>query len=367
MRQDQALQVLRLALALRGTTTGLTLADMQDLLGVTERTAHRLRNAVAELFPALEMHLGDDQRKYWRLPPGHAERLVNFSAEELAGLESSRQILAAAGHDDAAGRLALLAEKIRAILPPAQGRRLEPDVEALLEAESFAIRPGPRPHRRPEVMAALRQAIMAGCCVEIRYRYRGRRGHNEARVTDVVLQPYGILLGSRHYLVAHKPPPEGEGRRGGDDGAAPAPCPSGDGPYLRMYALPEVERVTVLTERPFERRADLRLQDFAQRAFGIFQEEPRQVVWRFSGPAVRDASQFLFHPRQEVEALPDGRLEVRFTAGGLREMAWHLFTWGRHVEVVAPAELRALYATALAEGGAPPIPDQDDRQADLFD
>ncbi|MFC3228358.1 helix-turn-helix transcriptional regulator [Marinibaculum pumilum] len=362
MRQDQALQVLRLALALRGTTMGLTLADMQQLLGVTERTAHRLRNAVAELFPALEMHVGDDQRKYWRLPPGHAERLVNFSAEELAGLESSRQVLAAAGHDDAAGRLGLLAEKIRAILPPAQGRRLEPDVEALLEAESFAIRPGPRPHRRPEVMAGLRQAIMAGCCVAIRYRYRGRRGHNEARVTDVVLQPYGILLGSRHYLIAHKPPAAGDDGAGGSGAGAAA-----DGPYLRMYALPEVERVTVLADRPFARRADISLQDFAQRAFGIFQEEPRQVVWRFSGPAVRDASQFLFHPRQEVEALPDGRLEVRFTAGGLREMAWHLFTWGRHVEVVAPAELRALYATALAEGGAPPVPDLDDRQADLFD
>src|SRR5690606_1659404 len=106
--------------------------------------------------------------------------------------------------------------------------------------------------------------------------------------------------------------------------------------------------------------------------FGIYQEAPRRVVWRFHGPAVRDARHFLFHPSQEMEERPDGSLEVRFTAGGLREMCWHLFTWGRHVEVVEPAELRELYALGLAEGGAPPpergaADGQDARQADLFD
>lgn len=358
MRQDQALQVLRLALALRGSTTGLTLADMQELLGVTERTAHRLRNAVAELFPDLAMRTGDDQRKYWSLPPGHVERLVGFTAEELAGLESSQRILAAAGQDDAASRLAALAEKLRALLPPATGRRLEPDIEALLETESFAIRPGPRPHRRPEVTAALRQAIKAGCCVTIRYRHRGRRGRNDPQGTKVLLQPYGLLLGSRHYLVAHRPPAPGD---------MPAGGAAADGPFLRMYSLPEVEDVTVLADRPFARHPDLSLQAFADRAFGIFQEDPREVVWRFTGPAVRDARSFLFHPGQQLSDGPDGSLEVRFTAGGLREMVWHLFTWGRHVEVLQPPELRTLYARCLAEGGAPPPLDRDDAQADLFD
>ncbi|MFC3119550.1 hypothetical protein ACFOHS_19975 [Jhaorihella thermophila] len=34
--------------------------------------------------------------------------------------------------------------------------------------------------------------------------------------------------------------------------------------------------------------------------------------------------------------LEDGRLEVRFHAGGWLEMAWHLYQWGDSVEVVAP-------------------------------
>ena len=39
-------------------------------------------------------------------------------------------------------------------------RRLEPDIEALLEAEQLAMRrPGPRPKSRPFVLEELRNAI----------------------------------------------------------------------------------------------------------------------------------------------------------------------------------------------------------------
>lgn len=37
----------------------------------------------------------------------------------------------------------------------------------------------------------------------------------------------------------------------------------------------------------------------------------------------------------------DGALTVRFHAGGVQEMCWHLFTWGTTVTIVAPCEFRA--------------------------
>ena len=55
--------------------------------------------------------------------------------------------------------------------------------------------------------------------------------------------------------------------------------------------------------------------------------------------AAPDAAEFLFHPSQVLEALPDGSLIVRFRAGGLLEMSWHLFTWGDEVEIVKPKRL----------------------------
>ena len=72
------------------------------------------------------------------------------------------------------------------------------------------------------------------------------------------------------------------------------------------------------------------------------------VVWKFTRKAAVDAREFVFHPTQVMEPQPDGSLIVRFRAGGLQEMAWHLFTWGDHVEVVKPKRL----STVLREVGA---------------
>lgn len=56
------------------------------------------------------------------------------------------------------------------------------------------------------------------------------------------------------------------------------------------------------------------------------------------------AAEWRFHPTQETRRLPDGRLEVRFTASGWLEMAWHLHCWGESVEVIAPDGLKEMIA-----------------------
>ena len=58
----------------------------------------------------------------------------------------------------------------------------------------------------------------------------------------------------------------------------------------------------------------------------------------------------------------DGTVIVRFRASGMKELAWHLFTWGDAVEIVSPPRLKtllveqleaALKAHARAEGARP--------------
>ena len=90
------------------------------------------------------------------------------------------------------------------------------------------------------------------------------------------------------------------------------------------------------------------LEAYARRSFGTFQEEPVDVVLRFTAEAKRDASAFLFHPSQTMEENADGTLTVRFTAGGIDEMCWHLVTWGERVTVEQPARLRQRLATMCA-------------------
>ena len=95
-----------------------------------------------------------------------------------------------------------------------------------------------------------------------------------------------------------------------------------------------------LTDETFERDPAFDLQDYAKRSFGTFQEKPVQVVLRFDTVAARDASPSVFHPDQRVEENGDGSLTVRFKAGGIDEICWHLFTWRGSVTVEKPVRLR---------------------------
>lgn len=89
----------------------------------------------------------------------------------------------------------------------------------------------------------------------------------------------------------------------------------------RLFSLANIGKVEV-ADSPFQRRKEFLLRAFAERSFGVFQEEPFNVVWRFSSKAAADARQFLFHPTQTSEDEPDGSLIVRFRAGGTLEMCW---------------------------------------------
>lgn len=137
-----------------------------------------------------------------------------------------------------------------------------------------------------------------------------------------------FFYGSRHYLVAYSL--------------------SDRARNYRLFSLANIEKVDIL-ETSFEKRGDFSLQKFAERSFGVFQEELFDVVWRFSPKAAPDARQFLFHPTQTLEDQPDGSLIVRFHAGGALEMSWHLFTWGDEVEVVEPKRLLNIAAKQKAE------------------
>lgn len=72
----------------------------------------------------------------------------------------------------------------------------------------------------------------------------------------------------------------------------------------------------------------------------MFQEEPIDVVLRFAPEAADDAAHWVFHPSQVLEREVAGALTVRFRAGGMQEVCWHLFTWGTTVTVMTPVELR---------------------------
>ena len=322
MRYEKAEVLVRLALDLQGSLGGLSLDEIRErcapdpAMPLSRRTAERLRDAIERLFPQLEQTNPGEFPKRWRLPSATANSLTEVDADELAALATAAAVLRRENLADQAAKVDSAATKLRATLKRQTIARIEPDLEPLLAADGLVCRPGPKPRIDTRMIAALRRAIIGQNIVLLHYRYRGsgRRGYDS-------VHPYGFLYGNRHYLVAWS---ENERTRN-----------------FRSFALSNIERVEI-REEIFDRDPDFSLAAYAARSFGVFQEEPFEVVWKFTPKAAPDAREFMFHPTQVMEDLPDGSLIVGFRAGGALEMAWHLVTWGNEVEVVKPERLRDL-------------------------
>ena len=312
MRYERLKDIVDLAIRLQGSRIGVTLADIRSEFSVGRRTAERMRDAVEWAFGPLEEVDGDFRRKHWRLRSDGLRGLVSVSADELGALSTAAAALERTGLGEHAARLEEVAVKLRALHRARTPEQLEVDLEALLRAEGLAMRPGPRQPVDTELLALLRDAIRTSRTVE--FDYLSRQTGLQSRQT---VEPYGLLYGNRPFLVART-----------DWSGEP-----------RLWRLANMSEATLGLD-DFERDPDFDLRRFARRSFGTFQETPVKVQLRFNAHAAPDAATFLFHPDQALNENMDGTVTVRFEAGGLDEMCWHLVTWGDSVTVEKPAKLR---------------------------
>lgn len=309
-----------LKLAMMATRSGgVTLDEIVEEFGCVHRSAQRMTVALEAVFPQTRADHGDDRRRRWRIEAKHVAPLLTPTAEEMAALGTAIDGLDAAGMRAEALQVRGLRQKVRALVPPAAGRRLAVDEEALAEALGHAARPGPRPASNANVDAALYEALKGPFLLRFPYRTRG-----QAEPKGRTVKPHGLLLGTRRYLVAR-------------DTAKPASAP------LQHFRVEEIERAEVLPES-FKLDAGFDIRRHAERGFGSFENaaEHGDVVWRFSPDAAAHARRFVFHPSQTVEEEANGSLLVRFRASGHLEMCWHLYAWGTSVEVLQPAGLREM-------------------------
>ena len=202
MRHEKAGQLLALARMLAATAEGLTLDEMAERLGVGRRTAERMRDAVRDIFPQME-EVDDPPTRRFRIPAGLDGLFQAPTAEELAALSAAAEVFAQQGASARAGALKSLEQKVLSATRAGARRRLAPDLEALLQAETIAVQAGPRPFEDEAVLSAVREGLLS--MRTLRFRYEG--GSQPGRMREVT--PFGLLFGRSNYLVAD----EGQGPR----------------------------------------------------------------------------------------------------------------------------------------------------------
>ena len=317
MAFEKSLDLMRLAEMAAARHKGVCLGEVSAEFGVNLRTAQRMIRGLEAAFPSAEFSTDQDRRRWWKLSDTRILGMQGIRDGELEALDMSIRRAQREGSTKDVSTLISLRDRLLATMPSSHARRAEVDAEAMLEAQGYACRPGPRVQVEPHILGAIAVAIKAPFSLTIAYR-----GANDDAPLDRVVEPYGMLLGIRQYLIARD---------------------IGNGRAFRRFRLDRIASAKI-TGQSFPRDPGFDLDAYAAQSFGSYHSdvEYQSVNWRFAPSAAAAAREFAFHPNQVVTDEPDGALSVAFTASGWVEMAWHLYQWGDSVEVIAPAELREM-------------------------
>lgn len=316
-RKRQLWQALRLLRLLSDSREGLTKGELAEVLSVHPRTIMRLIGALGEIFWVDERL--DDGRKRYFIEQSIGAEFSRLTVAEMAALdlEVRSRAIDGAPHGPA---LRSLQDKILLALKPGMRARLNSDRDVLERLQKTFVTPGPAARVDPQVIGTLQEALLRSCCLDIAYQSQSETTPRLRRV-----EPWGLATGPLAYLVAK---PVGEART------------------LRNYRVDRIAQAA-LSSQPAVVPEDWDLDRWMTDSIGVFHGDAHDIVLRVRPSAVERALRWRFHSRQLIERDGD-ELVVRFRAGGLRELAEHLFTWGDGIRIEAPAALQATMRERIA-------------------
>ena len=302
-------KILNLIIKMQSRYSGITLNDIQEELEVSRRSAERLRDVLIWEIPQIEELPTTGREKHWGFSrSSHLREIISFSKDEIAELEGVKNNLQLDSTKDV---LNGIVDKLKA-LSRKNAAEIEDAIEILLKTEGSAVTQKPSYKIDIQILDTIRQAIKEN--LRIKCKYDGR---------DKILSPFGIVYGTNVYLI-------------GVEGDKPDPY------VYRLHKVTDIE----LTEETFD-KGDFDIKEYANRSFGVYQNEIIKVELRFSKEVAEDVLNYNFHPTQKVKQNEDGTVTVKFKASGKLEILWHIFRWGDKVQIISPKSLKKEYVEYL--------------------
>jgi proteasome accessory factor B len=95
------------------------------------------------------------------------------------------------------------------------------------------------------------------------------------------------------------------------------------------------------TSTRFRRPANFSIADVLSGSFGVFEGgKKHKIRLEFDAFAARLVSERTWHESQRLRHAKDGSATLELELGALEEIERWVLSWGSHVRVVAPVELR---------------------------
>jgi len=118
--------------------------------------------------------------------------------------------------------------------------------------------------------------------------------------------------------------------------------------YLALQRI----RTVSLTDERFERDIEYNLKEFLKDNFGIWHEEPVDVVIRFDREIAHSIQERTWHHSQKIKSLKNGDVELSMHVGPSAELVAWILRWGTLAEVLEPEALRDEIRKVFTEGAA---------------
>lgn len=316
-RLNKTEQIIELAMMFQNSFCGLCIDDIQNHFECSRRSAERMKALLFDLFPEkVEEVPTFDKKKRWRFVKGTMNALISFSANDFANLEYLKGL---SNDENKKKEIDELIAKIKALTPQRNLHSLDTDVSAIMESEGFAVRQYSRVKVNPKALEQLRFAMLS--FKKIQFDYETESGNRQ-----ITLNPYGIIISDKYYLVGFNEYVQG----------------------LRLYKVDKLKDLSVLDEY-FEKDEKFSLAEYRNNSFGVYQEKPIDIVLEFYKSVANDVLNYHFHPTQKIKRLKNENVQVEFTSGGIYAICQELFKWGGKVKIKKPIELKEYYKQYLSD------------------
>ena len=305
-KRDRLARITRVVSLLRAHPDGMAIKDIAKRIDVSVRTVYRDLNAIeGEIGIAVWSDEG-----VWGLAADEFLPPLKLTQDEaMAVVLSARLMVRYADKYDP--DLASAFEKLGQILPPALGEHVARTLDVMSRH--------PRDERFGRHVHLLTKAWAERRIVSLDYepaRYGPDSTPRTARVRPYLIEP--SLQTHALYLI-------------GFDETRDA---------IRTF---KVERIRDLSLTPdsFVAPEPAIVEGMFDRAWDIIaDQEPAEVVVRFSPSVAARVQEARWHPSQRVEVEADGSLVWRAVVAGTIEVRLWVLQWGDDAEVLAPASLR---------------------------
>jgi predicted DNA-binding transcriptional regulator YafY len=317
-KRDRLARMTRILSLLNAHPDGMKPAEIARRVDSSVRTVYRdLRSIEGEL----GMPLWSDGGSWGMEAEAFLPPLKLTRSEAMAVVLSARLMVRYADKYDP--DLAAAFEKLAEILPPALGEHVGRTLDVLSQRPTDDV--------FARHVHLLTQAWAERRVVSLDYepaRYDAGAVPRTARVRPYLIEP--SLQTHALYLI-------------GWDETRQA---------IRTFKIERIRDVS-LTPDPFPAPEPGLIEAMFERAWDIIaDQDPAEVVLRFSPAVAARVREARWHPTESVSEELDGSLSWRATVAGTIEIRLWILSWGDAVEVIEPAQLRADVAATHARAAA---------------